>query len=153
MWQNLTPPQYRELKKFLTNNPYKQALVDKVAEKKLCPYKFSLAFKTDERLEKYLQVSAYSLAKALGHVAIHVPNEGKMHVIAGRKAKEKGVEAGVPDLLILDLNLAIELKTGYNTPSEVQYAYLKKLRKIGWAAYWADSLDEVESIIKHIKKK
>jgi len=63
-----------------------------------------------------------------------------------------GVKAGIPDCLILDQRngysgLAIELKVGYNKPSEQQLAIFDKLVERNWLVVVSWSLDEVIDII------
>ena len=67
--------------------------------------------------------------------AIHVPNEGKRSPFERYKFKYLGGISGVPDLLIFAQNkkycgLAIELKVGYNKPTESQQSCLESLKKL-----------------------
>lgn len=86
-------------------------------------------------------------------LAIHVPNEGKRSPFERYKFKYLGGVAGVPDILIFKKNdtysgLAIELKVGYNKPTENQKECLERLKKAGWLAVWSNKQDEVIEIIK-----
>lgn len=90
---------------------------------------------------------------SLGLVWCHVPNEGKRSPVAGRIAKEKGLKSGVPDCLIFDSSgeykgLAIELKVGYNKPTESQLEWKAKLISRGWAWEVAYNLDQVIALIR-----
>ena len=63
-----------------------------------------------------------------------------------------GVKSGIPDCLILDgrhdfAGLAIELKVGYNKPSEQQLAVLDKLVERKWMVVVSWSLEEVVAAI------
>ena len=63
-----------------------------------------------------------------------------------------GVKPGVPDCMILDQKhdysgLAIELKVGYNKPSEHQLAIFDKLVERNWMVVVSWSLDEVIDLI------
>ena len=83
---------------------------------------------------------------------IHVANERKTKVMRsrsgryftpdGNKLKLKGVVSGVPDNLIFDWNLAIELKCGKNKLTENQKEFLKRLQDRGWNCFVIYSLDE-----------
>lgn len=71
----------------------------------------------------------------------------------GNILKMKGVKSGVPDVMIYEgdggyRGLAIELKVGYNKPSEHQESWLEQLRKRQWQTHWSNSLDEVLFIIE-----
>ena len=43
--------------------------------------------------------------------------------------------------------LAIELKAGYNKPTETQKKWLKELNNANWVAVWSNNLDECLEII------
>lgn len=83
---------------------------------------------------------------------IHVPNEGKRTPFERYKFKFLGGVSGVPDLLIFTQNkkyngLAIELKAGYNKPTENQKDCLKRLKNANWSALWSNNLDDCIKII------
>ena len=72
---------------------------------------------------------------------IHVPNEGKRSPFERYKFKYLGGVSGVPDILCFSKNankcgLAIELKVGYNKPTENQKSCLKRLKMQNWAVSW-----------------
>ena len=102
--------------------------------------------------EDDFQKSVARYLDSLGVVWFHSPNEIKAKVQYLSKRKQMGVKSGVPDVLILESNkqykgLAIELKAGYNKPSEAQIEWINKLTKVGFKAIWSNSLDEVLNII------
>jgi hypothetical protein len=72
---------------------------------------------------------------------IHVPNEGKRSPFERYKFKYLGGVSGVPDILCFSKNanrcgLAIELKVGYNKPTENQKSCLNRLKMQNWEASW-----------------
>lgn len=76
---------------------------------------------------KYL---SYKYPKAL---FTHVANEGKRTPFEQYKMKYLGTKPGIPDLMIFTPNakrsgLAIELKAGYNKPTENQKSGLNRLK-------------------------
>ena len=84
--------------------------------------------------------------------AIHVANEGKRSQFERFKFKYLGGKAGVPDILIFRSNgirngLAIELKVGYNKPTDSQKESLEKLRKENWECHWTNDYDKTIEII------
>lgn len=84
--------------------------------------------------------------------AIHVANEGKRSPFERFKFKYLGGKAGVPDILIFRSNgirngLAIELKVGYNKPTDSQKESLQKLRKENWECHWTNDYDKTIEII------
>ncbi len=86
--------------------------------------------------------------------AIHVPNEGKRSPFERYKFKYLGGISGVPDLLIFAQNkkycgLAIELKVGYNKPTESQQSCLESLKKANWDALWSNDLEKTIKIINN----
>jgi len=85
-------------------------------------------------------------------MAVHVPNEGKRSPFERFKFKALGGFAGMPDVMIFDPNsnrggLAIELKVGYNKPTENQKKCLEALKMRNWATYWVNSFDKAKEII------
>ncbi len=82
----------------------------------------------------------------------HCPNGGSRNVIEATKLKAMGVKSGVPDVLIFDQRhdfsgLAIELKVGYNKPSDQQFAIFDELVQRNWMVVVSWSLDEVITLI------
>tara|TARA_R110000796_G_scaffold62237_8_gene143634 strand:- start:316 stop:687 length:372 start_codon:yes stop_codon:yes gene_type:complete len=107
--------------------------------------------KLQHRIISYLK---YQYPKIL---YTHVPNEGKRSVFERYKFKYLGAKAGVPDLLIFKPNkvycgLALELKVGYNKPTESQKEWLKNLEENNWLALCLNNYEEiVETIDKYLK--
>jgi hypothetical protein len=91
--------------------------------------------------------------------AIHVPNEGKRSPFERYKFKYLGGVSGVPDILVFHKNefkcgLALELKVGYNKPTDNQKKCLKRLENTNWGAYWVNNLDDAIKIIdQHFKNE
>lgn len=88
----------------------------------------------------------------IGAFWFHCPNGGSRNAIEASKLKAMGVKAGIPDCLILDQRkgysgMAIELKVGYNKPSEHQLSIFDKLVAAGWMVCVSWSLDEVIEMI------
>ena len=85
--------------------------------------------------------------------AIHVANEGKRSPFERFKFKYLGGKAGVPDILIFRgggsgrYGLAIELKVGYNKPTDSQKESLERLRKENWECHWTNDYDKTIEII------
>jgi len=82
----------------------------------------------------------------------HVANEGKRSPFEQYKMKYLGTKPGVPDVMIFTPNknyngLAIELKAGYNKPTENQKKWLKWLENAKWKALWSNNEDECIKII------
>lgn len=94
---------------------------------------------------------------SLGVLWFHCPNEGKVPVQYRAKQKAKGLKSGVLDILIFETRgkfngLGIELKVGYNKPSDEQKNWLFKLSEKGWQTHWTNSLDEAIEIIDNYLK-
>lgn len=90
----------------------------------------------------------YISIKYSGSFAVHIPNEGKRTKFEQYKLKSLGVMAGMPDVMIFDpkgiySGLAIELKAGYNKPTENQKKCLRELENRKWKVFWSNDLDEV----------
>lgn len=108
--------------------------------------------------EDDFQKTIASYLNSLGVLWMHPPNEIKAKVQYMAKRKAMGVKSGVPDILIFEPNkgyvgLAIELKAGYNKPSDNQLKWIEDLTNKGWMALWSNSLDEVlDEIEKYFSK-
>lgn len=79
---------------------------------------------------------------------VHIPNEGKRTKFEQFKFKTLGGVAGMPDLMIFDARgkhhgLAIELKAGYNKPTENQLKCLQELQKRDWVAFWSNDFEYI----------
>jgi len=108
--------------------------------------------------ENELQTTVARYLDSLGVLYCHVANERNTHKARGAMLKRMGVKRGVPDLLIFEprgekIGLAIELKVGYNKPSEFQKDWLMKLSLRGWSCHWTNSLDEAIFIIENYFKQ
>ena len=102
---------------------------------------------------KYL---SYKYPKAL---FTHVANEGKRTPFEQYKMKYLGTKPGIPDLMIFTPNafrggLAIELKAGYNKPTDNQKKWLKSLENANWIAKWHNNFDDcVKTIDDYFNNK
>jgi len=111
-------------------------------------------FKKYVGTEDNLQKAVAKYLDTIGAFWFHCPNGGSRNAIEASKLKTMGVKAGIPDCLILDQRkgysgLAIELKVGYNKPSEQQLDIIDKLVQSNWLVVVSWSLDEVISIIDY----
>ena len=110
--------------------------------------------------EKYLtkedilqnQVMAYLRIKHPKVLAIHVPNEGRRSPFERYKFKYLGGKAGIPDILVFYQNdskagLAIELKVGYNKPTDNQKQCLELLKMSNWDAQWVNTYENAVTLI------
>ena len=111
--------------------------------------------------EKYLgkedilqhQVMEYIRLQYPNIYAIHVPNEGKRSNFERFKFKYLGGQPGIPDILIFraggngKYGLAIELKVGYNKPTEHQFKALNNLKSENWEVHWSNNYEKTISII------
>lgn len=72
------------------------------------------------------------------HIPIfHIPNGGSRNKIEAAHLKRQGVRAGVPDLMLPVAKhgyngLFIEMKVGYNKPTENQEKWIELLSKNGY---------------------
>ena len=87
-----------------------------------------------------------------GAFAIHVPNEGKRSPFERYKFKYLGGTPGIPDILVFTSKskysgLALELKVGYNKPTENQFNCLERLKNASWDAHWCNSFDAAKELI------
>lgn len=88
---------------------------------------------------------------------VHIPNEGRRTKFEQYKLKTLGVMAGMPDVMIFDpqgeySGFAVELKVGYNKPTDNQRKCLRELENRKWRVLWSNSFDEVkEEIDKYFK--
>jgi hypothetical protein len=87
----------------------------------------------------------------------HVGNEGRRTKFERFKIKYLGVKAGVPDVLIFTPNkkyngLAIELKIGYNKPTDTQKKWLSDLKKCNWFCCVQKDFDSAVNLINQYFK-
>ena len=109
-------------------------------------------YKKYKGTEEGLQKSIATYLNFLGVLWFHSPNEihAKPQYLAKRKLL--GVKSGVPDICILEPRkkyngLFIELKVGYNKPSESQKYWLQRLEMNGYKTAVSYSFEEVKDII------
>ena len=101
--------------------------------------------------ERQIQIKIVKWLRSQKHLVIHVPNEGQRGAREGAILKRLGVVAGVPDLLILDLGCASEVKTPTGTLTRSQDLFLQALRSVGWTVGVARSLEDAQEIIENAR--
>ena len=100
-------------------------------------------------LESNLQKACASyLNKYTKHVWVHVPNEAKRSYKLAKHLQQQGMKGGLPDILIFDSLMAIELKAKKNKPTQSQIEWLKALEGAGWRVCWVNNFDEFLDILK-----
>jgi hypothetical protein len=102
--------------------------------------------------EEFLQKAVARYLDTIRVLWFHCPNEIKASPQYLKKRKLLGVKSGVPDVCILEPNkdykgLFIELKVGYNKPSENQKKWIENLEKRGYKTLISYSLDEVIDVV------
>ena len=110
--------------------------------------------KEDKMQNSVITYLQYKYPKALFS---HISNEGKRTPFERYKMKYLGSKPGVPDVKIFTPNkhyngLAIELKVGYNKPSDNQKNWLGWLEQANWKATWSNNFDECINIIDNYFK-
>ena len=83
----------------------------------------------------------------------HTPNGMYSNWRSVKFMKASGMQPGVPDLLVIRPcsgfnGLAIELKVGYNRPSDLQRKWFKIFVDCGWAVAWVNSFDSFEFLVR-----
>jgi len=111
-------------------------------------------YKKYQGSEDNFQKAVARYLDTLGAFWFHCPNGGSRNAIEASKLKGMGVKAGIPDCLILDqqrgfVGMAIELKVGYNKPSEQQLSIFDNLVAANWLVLVSWSLDEVIEMIDY----
>ena len=81
----------------------------------------------------------------------HIPNEAKRSFKLAKHLQMQGMKAGIPDILIFDCRLAIELKANKNKPSQAQIEWLKALNSCGWRVCWVNGFDEFLDFLNKVK--
>lgn len=112
------------------------------------PIKPSKQFPRYKGSEDNFQKAVARYLNLIGSFWFHCPNGGSRNGIEAAKLKAMGVKPGIPDCMILDnrrgyAGLAIELKVGYNKPSEQQLEQFDKLVLRNWMVIVSWSLEEV----------
>jgi hypothetical protein len=110
------------------------------------------------RREEDLQRAVAQYLDARGFIWFHPANErkteqridkkGRSYSPEGNKLKALGVKPGLPDCVILNVRIVIELKIGKNKPTPAQERWLETFRELGWQAHVCRSLDEVMEILE-----
>jgi len=83
-----------------------------------------------------------------GRLIIHVPNGGSRGKAEAGIFKAMGVTAGVPDILIFDDRIFLELKVWPNKPTDEQLEVMAKLRSIGWIGDVFYGIDEAVKFLQ-----
>jgi hypothetical protein len=99
-------------------------------------------------LESNLQISTIRYLDSIGLLCNHSANEIKANAQYYAKRAKMGVKRGFPDVSIFKPTeiyhgLFIELKVGYNKPTDEQYEWLDSLNKEGYLEFWTNSIDEL----------
>lgn len=107
--------------------------------------------------EERFQIALARYLDVLNVAWYHVPNEIKAKKQYYKKRKKLGVKKGIPDICIIEPNkyykgLYIELKVGYNQPSEEQMQWIDKLKNRGYLSFVSYSLDECIYVIEEYLK-
>ena len=111
-----------------------------------------MAYPKYKGTEDNLQKSVAQYLDSRNVLWCHPPNGGSRNIIEATKLKGMGVKSGVPDCLIFTQargfhGLAIELKVGYNKPSDNQKEFIRGLEYNDWLCVVSWSLDHCISII------
>lgn len=104
--------------------------------------------------EDKLQMAVAGFLDLRNVLWFHCENEGKKTPQQAYRSKQKGLKAGVPDIMIFEprgkyVGLAVELKVGKNKPSPEQDAWLLKLAFRGWATSVCYSLEDFIKLFNH----
>jgi hypothetical protein len=84
--------------------------------------------------ERAIQIAIKNRLALHGVVALHVPNEGRRSVVAGRRLRDEGMIAGAPDLICIcpDGRTAwLEVKAPGGRVSERQAEFHALLQRLG----------------------
>jgi len=105
--------------------------------------------------ERDFQIAVATYLDFLGVLWAHVPNGGTRNKAEAASLKRQGVKSGFPDICILEPNkdyhgLFIELKVGYNKPSDNQKYWLDRLGVRSYKTAVCYSFLEVKDIISDI---
>lgn len=88
----------------------------------------------------------------IGDYLLAIPNGGRRDAREAGRLKAEGVKAGVSDLLLPlrrdnFAGLWLELKAPGNKPTELQWAWIDRMRRAGYRAEWRDSWTEAAAVI------
>lgn len=100
-----------------------------------------------------MQISVCKLLDHYNLVWFHPPNEAKRSHYVSYLIKQKGLKAGVPDILIFNrhgdyFGTAIELKIGNKKLTENQIEWEGKLLRCNWSYHVCRSIDDVIVVLK-----
>ena len=98
------------------------------------------------RTEDALQKQIVRWLRGEGHLVHHAKNEGARTMAQVTYEKAMGMTPGMPDLLVLDIGLAIECKSMRGRVKSRQEIILMWLRRAGWTAGVARSLDDAQAL-------
>jgi hypothetical protein len=102
-----------------------------------------------------IQVCSYIKLQYPWVVIHHSPNEGKRSHFERYLMKKLMVSSGFPDLILFcrrkKLVIVLELKTGYNKPTDNQQFYLELFNEIGIPATWTNTFEKAKYFLdKHL---
>ncbi len=99
-------------------------------------------------IEHRSQVALCKWLDAANILYFAIPNGGARNAITGKRLKDEGVKAGVPDLFLYKLRLFIEMKSpkGYVTDAQ-KYMHVK-LRKAGYGVEICYSAEEAIKLVE-----
>lgn len=114
-------------------------------------------YKPYQGKESQFQITFARYLDSLGVLWYHCPNGGSRNRIEAIKLKREGVKSGVPDICICEARhgfhgFYIELKVGYNNPSDNQNNFMKRLESKGYKIAVTKSLDEAISLVEEYFK-
>jgi hypothetical protein len=99
------------------------------------------------------QVAVVQWLRRRGLIFFAVPNGAKMGAREGSKMKKEGMQKGIPDLLILNPPIALEMKRregGRLSPEQEEWG--RVFESLGWSwvvGYGAkDAIQKIEAILK-----
>ena len=100
--------------------------------------------------EEQMTVIEYCAVRRLP--VVHIPNEGRRDPRTGARLKAMGMSAGFPDLFFPAPRsgyhgLMIEMKAGYNKPTEKQLDWLSMLSNEGYKTAVCYGFDEAKNAI------
>lgn len=118
-------------------------------------------FKRRQGKESDFQIEAMKIINMKTSKAFHVKNEGiqgKKGIIYGAKMKAAGIKSGVSDILCIERRngyngLAIELKCGYNSPSDNQLEFLAGCFDEGWCCAVVWCVEKYVQVVEHYFRK
>jgi len=77
-----------------------------------------------------------------------IPNGGARNAITGKRLKDEGVKAGVPDLFFPKLRLFIEMKSPDGRQNEAQKQWMFDLRLAGYRVEVCHSAEEAIKLVE-----